>query len=215
MSLSKVDQSISVIRFLIKKKRRRIDEISKKVAPTESEKIFIGQELEMIQNTETLIEAFTKEINKNLGRIPPSDGELEETVLGAVVLEGDALARIKDFLLVDHFYLQSSKLIYGAVLKLQKAGNPIDMRTVVSTLRHDGHLEAVGGALKIAEITSKVVSSGHLEYHARILVEMALKRELITVGSKLISDGYDENADCFDMLDYATKTIKQITAWIK
>lgn len=214
MSLSKVDQSISVIEFLLKKKRKRIESIGRKMAPSENEKIFIGEETELCRNVETLIATFKTQIKANLGKLPPQDTRLEETILGAVILEATALPKV-NFLKVDHFYLEKNRIVYGAVLSLERDGIPVDMRTVVSNLRKAGQLEAVDGAHYIASLTLGVVTAANIEYHARILVELSIKRELMMMAGQVMSDAYDEMTDSFELLQSTKDSVDKIETWIK
>src|SRR5882757_128854 len=120
-----------------------------------------------------------RDISESLGKLPPQAPDLEEAVLGALMLEKNALTAVVEFLRPDHFYSEQHKEIYTAIIDLFKSSDPVDMRTVVAQLRKNGKLEIVGGAYYIAELTSKVSSAANIEYHARIIIEMAIKRELI------------------------------------
>jgi len=212
--MNKVDQAISVIQFILKKKKKRIESLGRKIQPSESEKIFIGQEVELCQNVEILITAMTKELDKNLGKIPPQATDLEESILGAIILDS-SVSRVSGFLKAEHFYLETNSIIYTTILSMSLGGHPVDMRTIVAYLRKAGRLEVIGGAHRIAELTSKVSSTANLEAHARILIEYAIKRELIRLAGDTLSDGYDDTVDCFDMVDKASKSIKEIEGWIK
>lgn len=141
-----------------------------------------------------------RDLSESLGKMPPSAPELEEAILGAVLIEKPALAQIS-FLKPQHFYKDQHATIFNAVKQLESAGQPVDMRTVVNQLRTTGHLELVGGAYFIAEVTSKVSSAANIEYHARVVIEMSMKRDLIQIASKIHSQGYDLDSDVFQMLD--------------
>ena len=122
---------------------------------------------------------------QELGKLPPQALDLEEAVLGALMLEKNALTAVIEFLRPEHFYTEQHKEIYQAITDLFKASEPVDMRTVVAQLRKNGRLEVVGGAYYIAELTSRVSSAANIEYHARIIIEMAIKRELIQISSQI------------------------------
>ncbi len=132
----------------------------------------------------------------------PQAIDLEEAVLGAVMSETTALPQI-NFLRHEHFHIEAHSLIYGAVEALAAQKLPIDMRTVVIELRKTGHLEIVGGAHYVAELASRVSSAANIVYHARILIEQYIKRQIITLSSQLQQQGYDDTSDVFDLLDRA------------
>lgn len=144
-----------------------------------------------------------RDISESLGKLPPQATDLEEAVLGALMLETNALSDVIEFLRVDHFYSEQHKEIFTAIIDLFKESNPVDMRTVVAQLRKNGKLEIVGGAYYIADLTSKVSSVANIEYHARIIIEMAIKRSLITAASEIHHDAYDDTTDVFDLLEKA------------
>lgn len=130
------------------------------------------------------------------------------------MLEKNALTAVIEFLRPEHFYLEGHKLIYEAIIDLFKNSEPVDMRTVVAQLRKNGKLELVdgsGGAFKIAELTSKVSSAANIEYHARIVIEMAIKRNLIEIASQIHHDAYEDTTDVFELLDKTEQGIFQIS----
>src|SRR6476620_1647608 len=129
-----------------------------------------------------------RDISESLGKLPPQALDLEETVLGALMLEKSALNAVVEFLKPEHFYTEVHKEIYTAIIDLFKSSEPVDMRTVVNQLRKQGKLEIVGGAYYIAELTSKVSSAANIEYHARVIIEMAIKRDLIQIASQIHHD---------------------------
>ena len=109
-----------------------------------------------------------------LGKLPPQDTEVEEAVLGALMLEKDAYTRICDMLKPECFYDPANQKIYKAIADLAAYQRPIDMLTVTDQLRSNGTLDEVGGALRISELTGRVVSASHVEYHARIVSQKYL-----------------------------------------
>ncbi len=152
-----------------------------------------------------------RDVTESLGKLPPQALDLEEVVLGALMLEKNALNAVVEFLKPEHFYLETHKEIYTAIVDLFKATEPVDMRTVVNQLRKSGKLELVGGAYYVAELTSKVSSAANIEYHARVIMEMAIKRELIQVASQIQSDAYEDTTDVFELLDKTEQSIFQIS----
>ena len=132
---------------------------------------------------------------------------MEEAVLGAIMLEKPALAQIP-FLKPEHFYLESHKLIHKAILDLAKAEEPIDMRTVMNHLRKSGHLELIGGPYYLATLTSKVSSAANIESHARVILEMALKRFLILQASEIHNAAYEDTSDPIDLLESSITSLQ-------
>src|SRR6185295_13411871 len=151
------------------------------------------------------------ESGQELGKLPPQAIELEEAVLGALMLEKKALTAVIEFLRPEHFYKEQHKEIYQAIVDLFKASEPVDMRTVVAQLRKNGRLEVVGGAYLIAELTSRVSSAANIEYHARYIIEMAIKRELIQISSQIQHDAYEDTTDVFDLLDKTEQSVFAIS----
>src|SRR5690348_6586409 len=153
----------------------------------------------------------TRDISESLGKLPPQALDLEETVLGALMLEKSALNAVVEFLKPEHFYTEVHKEIYTAIIDLFKSSEPVDMRTVVNQLRKQGKIELVGGAYYIAELTSKVSSAANIEYHARVIIEMAIKRDLIQIASQIHHDAYEDVTDVFELLDKTEQSIFQIS----
>ncbi|MBS1952241.1 MAG: Replicative DNA helicase (DnaB) [Cytophagales bacterium] len=152
-----------------------------------------------------------RDISESLGKLPPQAPDLEEAILGALMLEKNALTAVIEFLRPEHFYSDQHKEIYAAIIDLFKASEPVDMRTVVTQLRKNGKLELVGGAYYVAELTSKISSTANIEYHARIIIELAIKRELIQIASQVHHDAYEDTTDVFDLLDKTESSIFKIS----
>ncbi len=211
MALSKLDQAITVIRYRLKEKMKRVKEMEKRIDISENQKIFIAGEYELIRNVETLINAVKTEFNVHLGKMPPSAVDLEECILGAILLEKAAIGLVRQFLQPDHFYLESNKLIYSACLE----SNPVDLMIVTSTLRKRGELELVGGAHHLATLSARMSSAANIQYHARVMIEFAIKRQLINVCSEVLTNVYDDTSDCFELLDFSETKIKEVRSWIR
>jgi replicative DNA helicase len=152
-----------------------------------------------------------RDISDSLGKLPPQALDLEEAILGALMLEKNALTAVVEYLRQDHFYSEQHREIFAAIIDLFKSSEPVDMRTVVAQLRKNGKLELVGGAYYIAELTSKVSSAANIEYHSRIIIEMAIKRDLIQIASQVHHDAYEDTTDVFELLDKTEQSIFQIS----
>jgi hypothetical protein len=149
----------------------------------------------------------TRDISESLGKLPPSAVDLEEAVLGAVMLERQALDSIP-YLKPEHFYLETHKEIFNACLQLRSESSPVDMRTVRAQLSKTGKLELVGGAYFIAELTSKVASAANIDFHARVILEHAIKRGLIQEASAIHHDAYEADSDPLLLLDQTIERLQ-------
>lgn len=145
------------------------------------------------------------------GKLPPQAVELEEAVLGALMLEKEAVNDVIDILAPSSFYKESHQKIYSAIFELFKNSEPIDILTVTEQLRKNGDLEFVGGPYYIAQLTGKVASSANVEFHARIISQKYIQRELIRISSETIKDAYDETTDVFQLLDKAEGNLYSVT----
>ena len=145
------------------------------------------------------------------GKLPPQAVDLEEAVLGAIMLEKDALTSIIDILKPEVFYKESHQKIYRAVLNLFEKSEPIDILTVTAQLKKNGDLEIAGGPFYITQLTSRVASSANIEYHTRIISQKFLQRELIRISSEIIHDAFEDTSDVFDMLDNAEKNLFSVS----
>ena len=145
------------------------------------------------------------------GRMVPRDTDLEQTVLGAIMLERDAYTSVCDIIKPESFYDPAHQKIYSAVQQLGMRQQPIDMLTVTEQLRLDGNLEAAGGPVYIAQLTSRVLSGANVEYHARIVAQKYLARELINFASSIEGKAFDETNDVDDLLQEAEGRLFEIS----
>ncbi len=147
----------------------------------------------------------------DIGRIQPQARELEEAILGALMLEKDAYSLVSDILKPDSFYDNIHQIIYRAIVDLAVRQAPIDMLTVVEQLKKDGELETVGGPVYIAQLTEKVASAAHIEFHARIIAQKYLARELISFSSNVTNKAFDETSDVDDLMQEAESKLFEIS----
>jgi hypothetical protein len=214
-TLSKLEKAKIAVEYILVKKKDRVREIAAKMDMTEAQRIFIGEETDFIRNVETLVGAVKMKANEYLGKLPPQAVDLEESVVGAVLIEKEAIKKVIPFLLPKHLYSEPNQIIYQACINLHERNEPVDMRLVVMELRRLGKIEAVGGVSYIAELTSKLSSAANIEFHARIVLEMAIKREIIVMSGKLLRDGYEDSKDCFVLLEEAEEHLTGVKSWIK
>ncbi|TGE19006.1 replicative DNA helicase [Hymenobacter elongatus] len=145
------------------------------------------------------------------GKLPPQARELEAAVLGALMLEKDALTTVIDILKPESFYDEKNRRIFKAILNLFDKSEPIDILTVTHELREMGELEAGGGAHYVANLTFKVNSAANIEYHARIITENAIKRELINIASTIHRDAFEDTTDVFNLLDSTEQALFEVS----
>lgn len=143
-------------------------------------------------------------------KIQPQATDLEEAVLGALMLEKDALSAVIDVLKPELFYDERHKRIFEAIQQLFEKSKPVDILTVTSELRANGNLEMIGGAYFITYLTNRVSSAANIEYHARIISQKYIQRELIRISTEIIKNAYEDTTDIFDLLDMAEKNLFDI-----
>ncbi|HYW94144.1 MAG TPA: replicative DNA helicase [Bacteroidales bacterium] len=149
-------------------------------------------------------------LNVEYGKMPPQALELEEAVIGAIMIERDAILSVLDILKPESFYKESHQTIYRAIVNLSMNEQPIDILTVTEELKRTEELEEVGGALHITQLTDRVASAAHLEFHARIVAQKYIQRELIRVSSEIQSKAYDESIDVDELLDFSEAQLFEI-----
>ncbi|HEY4936336.1 MAG TPA: replicative DNA helicase [Puia sp.] len=145
------------------------------------------------------------------GKVPPQARELEEAVLGAIMLEKTAFDTVIEILKPECFYVESHQRIYLAMQSLAQKSQPIDMLTVVEELRFREELEMSGRPYFITRLTNSVVSAANIDAHARIILQKFIQRELIRISGEIISDSYEDSTDVFDLLDDAESKLFEIT----
>ena len=147
----------------------------------------------------------------DIGKMPPQARELEEAVLGALMLEKDAFSIVSDILKAESFYEDNHQAIFGAIHNLAMQQKPVDVLTVVEELKRRGELEQVGGAVYVAELTDKVASAAHIEYHSRIISQKYLARQLITFSSDVVNQAFDDMVDIDDLMQETESRLFEIS----
>jgi replicative DNA helicase len=148
--------------------------------------------------------------NYGLGRIPPQATDVEQAVLGAILIEKDSLNTVVGILKTESFYQEKHQKIYKSVLDLVSKSTPVDILTITQDLRSKGELEFVGGAFYVTELTSRINSAANIETHARIIAEMALKRDMIRIASLLEKTCFDDTEDALEILQKLSKEVYSI-----
>jgi len=144
------------------------------------------------------------------GKVPPQAKELEQAILGAVMLEKGAFDVAGEILSSGCFYVEAHQKIFMAIQGLAEKKLPIDLMTVVEELKNNGDLDIVGGPFAITKLTNAVVSAANIEGHCRIVLQKFMQREMIRISSEIINMAYEETADVFDALDFAESSICNI-----
>jgi len=145
------------------------------------------------------------------GKVPPQAVDLEEAVLGAMMLEKDAVAAVIDILKPEVFYKEIHQKIFEAIRDLFARSEPVDILTVTNELKSNGVLEMVGGPYYITMLTSRIASTANIEFHARIVLQKHIQRELIRISSEIIKDAFEETTDVFDLLDKAEQGLFSVS----
>ena len=150
-------------------------------------------------------------ISLEKGKIPPQATDLEEVVLGAMMIDKKGVDEVIDILSIDAFYKDSHQYIFEAILQLFENSEPVDLLTVSTQLRKNSKLDLVGGDFYLISLTQKVSSSAHIEFHARIILQKFIQRSLIKISNEIIEDSFDETKDVFDLLDKAETRLYEVT----
>ncbi len=145
------------------------------------------------------------------GRVMPQSTTLEEAVLGAMLVDRDGLPSVIEILKPASFYKDAHKEIYQVMLDLFEKSQPIDLLTVHEALKKTKKLDIVGGVNYLLDLTNKVASAANIEYHARIIAQKFIQRELIRVSTHTIKDSYEDEKDVFELLDEAEQNLYEIT----
>ncbi|MGV1012062.1 MAG: replicative DNA helicase [Flavobacterium sp.] len=150
-------------------------------------------------------------INLEKGKLPPQALDLEEAVLGAMMIDKKGVDEVIDILQSDAFYKDAHKHIFEAIFQLFTDSQPIDLLTVSSQLKKNAKLELAGGDFYLIQLTQKIASSAHIEFHSRIILQKYIQRSLIRISSEIIEESYDETTDVFDLLDKAETKLYEVT----
>lgn len=163
-------------------------------------------------NTKTYKKETTPKLGPNdMGKLPPQAVELEDSVLGALMIEKDAYATVAELIRPESFYKDQNRMVYEAIRALAAKDQPIDMLSVAEKLKSLGNLDKAGGAVYLSELTRKVASTAHLTYHAQVVAQKATARELIQMAARIEEAAYDETQDVEDLMQVAESDIFEIS----
>ena len=150
-------------------------------------------------------------IDLQQGKIPPQATDLEEAVLGAMLIDKKGVDEVIDLLQPEAFYKLPHKYIFESIYQLFHDSEPIDLLTVSAALRKTGRLESVGGEFYLVQLSQRVASSAHIEFHARIILQKYIQRSLIRISNEIIENAYKDSIDVFDLLDEAESKLYDVT----
>ena len=162
------------------------------------------------QKKKTVRAALADNVFLDQGKLPPQAVEVEQAVLGAMMIDASAVTEAIDVLRPEYFYKPEHKVIYGAIASLFEKSQAIDIMTVANELKKNGELEVAGGAYYVATLTNKVASAAHIEEHAKIVQQKYIQRELIRVGSEMTKAAYEDSSDPLELLDEAESKLLTI-----
>ncbi|MGB2305925.1 MAG: replicative DNA helicase [Flavobacteriaceae bacterium] len=150
-------------------------------------------------------------VNLEMGKIPPQAIDLEEAVIGAMLIDKKGVDEVIDILQPEAFYKEANQHVFSAIHELFETSEPIDLLTVSARLRKMGLLEKVGGDFYLVQLSKKVSTSAHIEFHARIILQKYIQRSLIKISNEIIDNAYKESIDVFDLLDEAESKLYDVT----
>lgn len=145
------------------------------------------------------------------GKVPPQAKDLEEAVLGAIMLDKSAFDIVSEILKPECFYVEANQRIFRSMQGLMQKNLPIDLLTVVEELKTREELDVVGGPYYVSKLTNSVVSAANIEAHSRIIIQKFIQRELIRISGEIIGDAYEDSTDVFELLDEAENKLFKIT----
>ena len=144
-------------------------------------------------------------------KIPPQNLEAEQSVIGGILLENEAISKVLEILIPDDFYRESHRKIFHSMIQLFEKNEPIDLITLTNQLKGANQLEAIGGSAYLSSLVDSIPTAANITYYARIVKEKAILRRLIATATEIVSRGYENDGDVEDLLDQAEKNIFQIT----
>jgi replicative DNA helicase len=143
--------------------------------------------------------------------LQPQAKDAEIAILGAILIESNAIDKVTDLLTPDSFYVSAHQKIFTSILNLQKKHQPIDLVTVTEELKQAGHLDEIGGPYELVKLTNAIVSSANIVNHARLVHEKYTLRKLISISSEITAKALDPESDCFELIDLAEKQIMTLS----
>src|SRR4030042_5297837 len=144
-------------------------------------------------------------------KLPPQNLEAEQSILGGVLMENDALNTVLEFLQEDDFYREAHQKIFHSMIALAERNEPFDLITLTNELKKKKELEAIGGASYLASLVESVPTAANIAYYAKIVKEKSILRKLISTATDIVTQSYQERKDLEDFLDEAEQAIFRIS----
>ena len=144
-------------------------------------------------------------------KVPPQNIEAEQSVIGGILLENEAISTVLENLVVDDFYREAHRSIFLAMIELFEKNEPIDLITLTNHLRGENQLERVGGSAYLSSLVDTIPTAANISYYAKIVKEKSILRQLISTATEIVSKGYDDEGEVADLLDMAEKSSFQIS----
>ncbi|MDH5201778.1 MAG: replicative DNA helicase, partial [Nitrospirota bacterium] len=152
-----------------------------------------------------------KDSDVKLDKLPPQNVEAEQSILGAILIDNDALPRALEIIDIDDFYKQSHRTIFNAMVELFEKNEPIDLITITDCLKRREEVDAVGGVSYLSSLVNMVPTAANIKYHSKIVRERALLRGLLRSANEIASRVYEDNYEAEDLVDYAEKSIFDVS----
>lgn len=162
------------------------------------------------KNKRNVSSSTVEQINAQYGKLPPQAIEVEEAVLGALMLERDAYVTVADIIDTGSFYKEEHRKIFEAIKELSSNEKPVDLLMVTQVLKDKNQLDEIGGPGYITQLTRRVASAAHIEFHSRIIAQKYIQRELIRVSSEIQAKSYDDTLDVDDLIDFSESSLFQV-----
>ncbi len=152
-----------------------------------------------------------KDIDVKLDKLPPQNIEAEQSILGAILIDNDALPRALEIIDIDDFYRQSHRMIFNAMVELFEKNEPIDLITITDCLKRREEIDAVGGVSYLSSLVNMIPTAANIKYHSKIVRERALLRGLLRSANEIASRVYEDNFEAEELVDYAEKSIFDVS----
>jgi len=152
-----------------------------------------------------------RDVDASLHKVPPQNAEAEQSILGGILLDNQALNNVQEILVTDDFYSESHRRIFTAICELKDRNEPADLITLTNILKNKNQLDGVGGVAYLASLVDNVPSAANVGYYAKIVKEKAILRQLISTATGILKNSYDNSMDMDDLLDEAENAIFKIS----
>lgn len=154
-------------------------------------------------------------IDLQKGKLPPQAIDVEEAIIGGLMIDTKSIEVVIETLKPEVFYKEENKVVYEAIFTLYTEKKAIDLLTVSNQLKKSGKLDLAGGDFRLIQLTQKISSTAHIEYHSKIILEKYTQRECIKIGSEIISESYEEDVDIFELIEVSYKKLGDVTSFLE